>query len=318
MWKWAGFELGAPYLAMNLNPRDAWRKRLQDVSFRCTYLTYNADTVNSARIIDLLSERKIVHINAFGSTLIALADYMTTHQIENPGVSVLTSTGDNLFRPQRDVIEGAFGVGVTDYYGAGGEGVHLASQCELRDRYHIHMENTVLEILKEGRPARPGELGNIVVTQLDNYAMPLIRYDMGDLAKAGDDRPCPCGRAHPTIQSINGRACDVIRTPSGSALLPQFFFIGSFKTLEKVARYQVVQEQIERISIKLVAEPGCDQRASEMSLRGYLDAATGGSLAVDFEWVPEIPLAGLGKPRTVVSKLSLAGSTPSVPPSEPS
>jgi phenylacetate-CoA ligase len=317
MWKWAGFEFGTPYLAMNLNPRIAWRKRLQDRFFRCTYLTYNADTVNSAAIVDVLRNRKIVHINAFGSTLIALSEYMTRNGIANPGVRVLTSTGDNLFRPQREAIENAFGIGVSDYYGAGGEGVHLASQCEQRAGYHVHMENSVLEILTDGRPAKPGELGNIVVTQLDNEAMPLIRYDIGDLATAGDDTPCPCGRAHPTIASIHGRACDVIRTPSGKALLPQFFFIGAFKLLERVSRYQVVQEQLERVVVKLIAEPGCDRNASEESLQAYLDAASGGSLAVEFEWVDEIPLSGLGKPRPVVSKLGAAGppSRDQTPPS---
>jgi phenylacetate-CoA ligase len=312
MWRWAGFELGTPYLAMNLNPRTAWRKRLQDQLFRCTYLTYNADNVNSSAIVDVLKQNKIVHINAFGSTLIALAEFMTANGIENPGIRVLTSTGDNLFAPQREIIEKAFGVGVSDYYGAGGEGVHLASQCEEHDRYHVHMENSVFEILKDGRPALPGELGNIVVTQLDNRAMPLIRYDIGDLAMAGDDTPCPCGRAHPTIAAIHGRACDVIRTPSGKTLLPQFFFIGSFKTLENVARYQVVQEQLERVCVKLVAEPGCDQQESEANLRSYLDAASDGSLTIDFDWVDEIPLAGLGKPRPVVSKLGATG--PAAPP----
>lgn len=315
MWRWAGFQLGEPYMAINLNPRVAWKKRVQDLFLRCTYVTYNADTINSERILDLLDSGKIVHINAFGSTLLALAHYMKVHGIQNPGVRILTSTGDNLFRPQRALIESAFGIGVTDYYGAGGEGMHLASQCEYRDGYHIHMENSVVEILKEGRPAQPREVGNIVVTQLDNYAMPLVRYDLGDLATPADDKLCPCGRSHPMLQSILGRACDIVFTPSGSALLPQFFFIGSFKTLEGVARYQVIQEELERILIRLVPEEGCDRRRCETSLRRYLDGATGRSLEVDFEWVPEIALAGLGKPRAVVSKLSTPGSSPShVPP----
>ena len=303
-WEWAGFRMGEPYLAINLNRRDAWKKRLQDLLFRCTYLTYNADTQDSARICDLLRRRGIVHINAFGSTLLVLAQHMKQWGIPNPGVRVLTSTGDNLFPAQRELIESVFGVPVTDYYGAGGEGMHLAAQCEQHDLYHVLMENSVVEIIRDGRPARPGEVGTIVVTQLDNYAMPLIRYDLGDLATVADERRCSCGREHQTIRSINGRACDLVFTPNGQVLLPQFFFIGPFKTLEKIARYQIVQDRIERISILLVPESGCNREACEAQLVTGISEATGGSLEVDFEWVSEIPLSGLGKPRPVISRLS--------------
>lgn len=303
MWEWAGWRLGEPYLAINLNPREAWKKRLQDRFFRCTYLTYDTDNQDSQRIVELLAARRIRHLNGFSSSLQALARHMLEHGVANPGVEVITATGDNLFPGVRQEIEQAFGVGVTDYYGAGGEGVHLASQCERRERYHVHMEGAVVEVVKDGRPARPGEVGTLVVTQLHNHAMPLVRYDLGDLATAGDYRPCPCGRPHETIEAINGRACDAIRAPVGRVLLPQFFFIGAFKRLERVYRYQVIQDRLDHLTVKLVAEEGCDRRRCERSLAGEITRASEGSLAIDFEWVPEIPLAGRGKPRAVVSEL---------------
>ena len=304
MWRWAGWEPGEPYMAINLNRRDAWKKKLQDRLFRCTYKTFNRQNIRAQELVDLLASRRIVHINAFGSSLLALAQYMHANGIANPGVRALTSTGDNLFAPQRQLIEDVFGVPVTDYYGAGGEGVHLASQCEKHGRYHLHLENAVIEVLKDDRPARPGEVGRIVVTQLDNAAMPLMRYDLGDLATVCADEPCACGRPHPaTVEAINGRACDLVLTPAGGVLLPQFFFIGAFKMLEKVESYQIVQDRVESITIKLVAEPGCDRAGSEASLRQEIERATEGSLAVDFEWVDHIPLAGIGKPRPVVSNL---------------
>lgn len=304
MWTWAGWCLGEPYLAINLNRREAWKKRLQDALFRCTYKTYNRQNIRSQELVEILERRPIVHINAFGSSLLALAQHMARDGIANPGVKALTSTGDNLFPPQRQLIEDVFGVPVTDYYGAGGEGVHLASQCEEHDRYHLHVENAVIEVLKDGRPARPGEVGTIVVTQLDNEAMPLVRYDLGDLATVAEDEPCACGRAHPaTLAAIDGRACDLVRMPNGGVLLPQFFFIGAFKMLEKVDGYQIVQDDIERILVKLVAEPGCDRRRSEASLEDEIARASDGSLQVDFAWVEEIPLAGIGKPRPVISNL---------------
>jgi phenylacetate-CoA ligase len=270
-------------------------------------LSYNAENLDSKGIVEALRRSRAVHINAFGSTLHLLARYMRDNDIENPGVRVLTTTGDNLSQEHRDEIESAFGVPVIDYFGAGGEGAHLASQCTQADRYHLHVENSVVEIIRDGRPAKPGEVGAVVFTQLDNRAMPLVRYDLGDLATMGDGELCPCGRAHPTIRAINGRACDVILTPRGGALLPQFFFIGPFKMTDHLRKYQVVQEELDRLVVKLVADPGCDKVAAEGAIREYISKAAEGSLKIDFEWVNEIPLTGLGKPRPVVSKISAGG-----------
>ena len=121
------------------------------------------------------------------------------------------------------------------------------------------------------------------------------------MAEAG--ARCPCGREHELLESVNGRACDVVYTPQGQALLPQFFFIGAFKTLERVRRYQVVQRDLSAITVRLVAEEGCDREGSERALASWLAEATGGSLEVRFDWVPEIELASSGKPRPVISEI---------------
>lgn len=311
MWQWAGWRMGEPYVAVNLNTRTAWKKRLQDRFLRCTYLTYNAANVDSERILAAVRRTRATHVNAFASSLLALARFMEAHGVRERGVRALTATGDNLYPEQRETVARVFGVPPTDYYGAGGEGVHLASQCERHEGYHLHLENAVVELIADGRPARPGEVARVVVTQLDNYAMPLVRYDLGDLAVAADGRACACGRSLPIgIESLSGRACDLVLVPGGATLLPQFFFIGAFKRLERVRGYQIVQEVEDRITIRLVPEDGCDRAASERSLREEIARATRGALGVDFAWVPEIELSGLGKVRPVISKLGRAASPP--------
>jgi phenylacetate-CoA ligase len=309
MWEWAGWRFGEPYVAINLNVRTAWKKRLQDAFLGCTYLTYNVENIDSERIVRALEASGATHINAFGSTLLALAGFVEAHGVRAPRLRALTVTGDNLYQAQRDLIERAFGLQVTDYYGAGGEGVHLASQCERHDGYHVHMENAVVELITEGRSSRPGEVGRVVVTQLDNRAMPLVRYDLGDVATAADGRACACGRSLPIgIESLSGRACDLIRVPGGGVLLPQFFFIGAFKKLERVRSYQVVQEREDRITVRIVPEDGCDRPTSERNVREEIERATKGALGVDFAWVQAIELSGLGKLRPVISKLAAAPS----------
>ncbi len=305
IWSWAGYRPGDPYLTINLNPRTAWRKRLQDRLFRCSYLTCNADNQDSRRIVERLRERPIRHLNGFASSLYVLAEHMLAAGVESPGVRGITATGDTLHPPWRQAIEAAFGIRVLDYYGAGGEGLHLASQCpESGTRYHIHPENAVLEILGDEGPAPPGAPGRVVVTQLDNDAMPLLRYDLEDAAVAAPaGERCLCGRTLPLLERVEGRAADLVWTPGGAALVPHVFVV-LFKNLQEIHRYQVLQERPEAIRVRLVARAGADRGAVERTVRRAVTAASRGALATDFEWVEEIPLSGAGKRRLVISRVS--------------
>jgi phenylacetate-CoA ligase len=303
IWGWAGYRPGDPYLTINLNPRLAWKKRIQDVLFRCTYLTFNADNQDSARIVEVLRSRRIPNLNGFSSSLFVLARYMKERGIPNPGVSGVTSTGDTLFPEYREAVESAFGTRVLDYYGAGGEGLHLASQCpQSGSRYHLHPENAVVEILDDEGPAAPGIPGRIVVTQLDNPAMPLIRYELGDVAVgAPDGIRCECGRTLPMLERIEGRIPDLIVAPDGTFLVMHFFVV-LFKNLQQVDRYQILQDRKETIVARLVARPGADRSGIEAAVRKAVSEATRGTLGTEFQWLEEIPLSGAGKRRLVISR----------------
>jgi len=305
MWSWAGYQPGDPYLAINLNPRAGGRKRVQDVLFRCTYLTFNADNQDSRRIYELLASNRARFINGFASSLYVLARYMSEYGLSNPGVEGVMSTGDTLYPVYRETIERAFGTRVLDYYGAGGEGVHLASQCpESGERYHVHPENAVLEILGRDGPVPPGTPGRLVVTQLDNDVMPLIRYEIGDVGVAASEAArCECGRTLPMLESIGGRVPDLIVTRDGAFLVPHFFVV-LFKNLQSVEVYQVIQKESERIVIRLVGRTGVRRTDVEATIRKEIGAATHDALTVGFEWVDEIPLSGAGKRRLVISDVA--------------
>ena len=306
MWSWAGYRPGDPYLEINLNPREEWRKRLQDILFRCTYLTFNADNQESHHVVELLRARRIPYLNGFASSLFVLAKHMVNEGIANPGVIGITSTGDTLFPPYRQTVEAAFGRRVLDYYGAGGEGVHIASQCpESGTRYHLHPENALIEILGKEGPVPSGVAGRLVVTQLDNEAMPLIRYEIGDVAVAArDGGACGCDRTLPLLERIEGRIPDLIVLPNGSFLVAHFFVV-LFKNLQDVRRYQIVQERAETIRVRLAGQPGCKKGEIASTIRREITAATGGSLALEFEWFDEdIPLSGRGKRRLVISSIA--------------
>lgn len=303
IWSWAGYQPGDRYVEINLNAREAWKKRLQDLLFRCAYLTGNTDTQENERIAAALRQRGGPFLNGFSSSLYVLARYLEERGETIPLVGV-APTGDTLFQPWRDAIEKAFQVRALDYYGAGGEGFHIASQCpQSGSRFHVHPENTILEILDETGPVAPGQRGRIVATQLDNEAMPLVRYDLGDVATAAAaDASCSCGRTLPMIESVEGRIPDLVVTASGGVLVPHFFVV-VMKNLEGVARYQVIQEERHEILLRLVPGPGADRPDVEQAIRREVRRATKDTLATRFDWVDEIPLSGAGKRRLVISRL---------------
>lgn len=305
IWRWAGYHPGDPYLTINLNPRLGFKKKLQDRLFRCAYLTFNADNQDSARIVNTLQQRGIAHLNGFSSSLYVLAQYMLRQGEKTPAVRGITSTGDTLYPAYREAVEKAFDTQVLDYYGAGGEGIHLASQTyESGGRYLLHPENALVEFLGKDGPVAPGELGRIVVTQFHNEAMPLVRYELGDLAvPAPENAMCPSGRTLPMMERVEGRVPDLIVVPDGSFLVPHYFVV-LFKNLQSIHRYQIVQQVEGRMTAKLVADEGCNRSEVEDTIRRSVEEATRGLIEVDFEWLGDIPLSGAGKRRLVISELS--------------
>jgi len=306
MWQWGGYVPGEPYLTLNLNPREAWKKRVQDVLFRCSYHGFNANSHDVESVLRELTRKRVRHLIGYASSLYLLSEAMLRLGVGNPGVRSVLSTGDTLFPGYRRAVEKVFGVGVVDYYGAGGEGFHLASQCERRLGYHLHIENSVIEILRNRKPAGPGEIGEIVVTQLDNRAMPLIRYATQDLAVASaEGDACPCGRALPQIQSVQGRVPDIVLAPNGSALVVHFFTI-LFEYLSGIRQFQIVQSVPDRILARIVTTEDYTKEATEAKIRDAVSRVTDGSLAVEFEYVSDIPVSRSNKRRFVVSSLSTA------------
>jgi phenylacetate-CoA ligase len=126
---------------------------------------------------------------------------------------------------------------VHDVYGCEEVG-YLALQCPRHDHYHVQSESVLVEILDdEGRPVPPGEMGWVVVTPLVNFAMPLLRYRIGDLAEVGP--PCPCGRGLPVLARVPGRRRGQVLRPDGTRAFPDTGAL--WDAIEDVDQIQVVQ-----------------------------------------------------------------------------
>jgi phenylacetate-CoA ligase len=237
-------------------------------------------------------------LDGYAESLNFLAAYLQTG---DGGLSpkAVVSSAQTLPDAVRAQIEASLQTRVFDKYGSR-EFSGIAYQCEVGGAYHVMDESYVVELLVEGRPARPGEVGEVVVTDLNNFSVPLIRYRIGDLAVAVDQsRPCACGRNLSRIGEIQGRTQAIVHCADGT-WLPGTFFSHFFKEYDHIVRFfQVVQEQRGAVTLRIVkAGQFTDVGFEELmaALREYI-----GDTAVEVEFVEEIPLVRTGKRSPVVS-----------------
>ena len=166
-------------------------------------------------------------------------------------------------------------------------------------------ESYILEILVDGRPALPGEVGEIVITDLNNFSVPLIRYRIGDLATAVEQSMCACGRSLTQIGRIEGRTQAIVHCGDGT-WLPGTFFAHFFKDCEDViAQFQIHQEKKGSFLLKVI--PGRFFTEPQLSLtlddlRKYVGSQQ--VTPIDVEIVDEIPLVRTGKRSPVVSTVT--------------
>jgi phenylacetate-CoA ligase len=151
----------------------------------------------------------------------------------------------------RAVCLDAWNVKLCDTYSTEETG-YIALQCPAHDHYHVQSESLIVEILgPDGAPCAPGETGRVVVTTLHNFAMPLIRYEIGDYAVAGG--ACSCGRGLPVITRILGRKRNMLKLPDGRQFYPSFP-AEAWAAIAPIRQLQAVQRTLEDIEIRLVAE----------------------------------------------------------------
>jgi phenylacetate-CoA ligase len=203
---------------------------------------------------------------------------------------------------KRVLIESAFGGELYDHYGTREIG-YIADECEFRKGMHVHMEYLILEIVDEqGGWVQDGQEGEILITGLENYGMPLLRYRIGDRG-VKTDAPCPCGRGLEIVSSITGRSTDTIILPNGNKLTGLIFphALKDFQVIE----YQIRQKSIDEIDVMVVLEPtaaGNTVRSIYSALQQIMPGMT-----INVNSVNEIQRTKSGKLRSVVSELS--GST---------
>jgi phenylacetate-CoA ligase len=231
----------------------------------------------------------------------AYAKYLDRVGIEgNRDLKAIITTSEVLHESQRHFFQKIFRTKVYNEYGCGEVG-SVAHECE-HGSMHISAENMIVEILDGDRQCRPGEIGEIVVTELNNDVFPLLRYRLGDFATISY-RSCTCGRNLPIIENIKGRAYDIIITDDGRSFHGEFFMY-IFEEVERknygVAKFQVRQLAINDILVKIVPSSKYRRAEVENMVTGYSKKHLGENVAIRYEIVDEIPREKSGKMRIIV------------------
>jgi phenylacetate-CoA ligase len=228
-----------------------------------------------------------------------VARYVLETGAETPPPVGIVATAERLFQHQREAIERAFKAPVFDRYGCR-EVMLIGAECERHEGKHLNAEGVFVELVRGGRLARPGEPGEVIVTDLVCRSMPLIRYKNEDLATAAAG-PCSCGRGLPMLASVEGRVLDMIVGPDGELVAGELF-PHMLKDYPSVLRYQVHQDRRRAITVKLVPGDGFATETPhliEHAIRRFF----GPRAEIRVEVVPDIPLTSGGKHRVTVSEV---------------
>lgn len=241
--------------------------------------------------IEWLQRKNPDYLITYPSNLMALLMHCKAEGIRLPGLRCVETLSEILHPDVRAACQQVWGVKVVDMYSSQEVG-YLALQCPDHDHYHVQSENLLVEILDDsGRPCAPGETGRIVATTLHNYAMPLIRYEIGDLAVAGET--CSCGRGLPVITRILGRVRNMLTLPTGGQVWP-YFGGDSFAKAAPVRQYQVVQKSLSELELRVVAERPLTP-AEESKIRGLIAKQAGKGFNITITYHDEIARSKGGK-----------------------
>jgi phenylacetate-CoA ligase len=249
-----------------------------------------------------LERHRPAYLKTYPTNALRLARHCLDKGLELPGLLEVQVFSEIVDPELREVCREAWGAPVVDQYISHDSG-YMALQCPDHDHYHIQAEGVLLEVLdQEGQPAQPGSIGRVVVTPLHNFAMPLIRYQIGDYAEVGE--PCPCGRGLPTLKRIVGREQDLLTLPGGEkrwTSINQRLSTG-FLEVAPITQFQIVQNRLEALEVRLAAERELTTDDEER-LRQWLGQVFGYPFEVSFRYYDEIPRTPGGKFRDFISEI---------------
>jgi len=242
-------------------------------------------------------------ITGYAQAIADLARFVNAEKLRTWKDIPVIYGAERLWPHDREAIAEAFGPAIFETYGCR-EFMLMGCECEAHDGLHEQAENLIVEILvaqSDGtlRPAKPGEQGEVAVTDLHNLACPFIRYLTGDLAVERADTPCPCGRTLRRFGPVDGRVTETMRDAEGNPVEGILFNILFLNMAKHTRQFQVVQRRDRRLLLRVVPVGQTLDPAAETLIREYVGKHLRG-IPLEIEVVHEISLSRAGKLRRVI------------------
>lgn len=304
--EWTGWRLGEKVALVWGNPeyqQRGWRGRLRNgLLDRASYLdTLKMDEAAMGRFLEVQRRRRPTLMMGHAHSLYLLAEFARARGGAGFRPRGIISTAMALHDWQRTSIESVFGCPVTNRYGCE-EVALIACECSAHDGLHVNADGVYVELVRpDGEPAAPGEPGSVLVTDLSNRAMPILRYQVGDVAVWAEGR-CPCGRGLPRLARLEGREADYVVTPAGELVSGISLTENFAMQIPGLAQLQIVQEAVDQFLFCIVKAadfgPESEARIAELVRERF-----GPEVRYACEFVARIPQERSGKYRFCISKV---------------
>jgi len=303
--QWAGWNVGTKMAALWGNPpvADSLKKKLRNLLLdRIIYLdTISIDENRVKRFACDWRREAPKIIFGHSHSIYILATYLRHMNVADIRPRGIISTSMMLLDSERRFIEETFKCRVTNRYGCEEVGL-IACECERHEGFHLNIDHLVVEFLRDdGSQADPGEEANIVVTDLINHGMPLIRYRVEDMG-VPSDRICACGRGLPLMERLTGRQADFLKRSDGSLVAGVSLVERTLTAIAGVAQMQLVQDDLRQVCAKVVKDHQFDE-SSERELRHELQTVFGNSVAIEVQYVSGLDQTSAGKYRFAICNI---------------
>lgn len=289
-----GADIGQPTLfktiKTNLYHRFYNRKMLNSFTMNVNNMSSYVDEINHFKATALVS---------YVNPLYQLARYITDNNLNVCSPKAILTGAEPLHQFQREAIELAFNCDVFDTFGCR-EFMLISAECLEHKNLHINNDHLVVETINEQGESITSQSGDLVITDLYNYGMPLIRYLNGDRATLINE-PCQCGNPLPLMKSVDGRKLDVIKTPSGKTI-PGELFPHLFKEFVGISRFQVKQSTLTELQIFIIKNDNFNDDDLNF-IKAEINKYAQEELLLNFNFVDDIPLTASGKHRVTICEI---------------
>jgi len=308
---WWGIRIGDPCVMIWGSPIELNRSRSRLHRLRERFLrnmvlisAYDLQPTKMAELVSMVNSYKPAYFYGYASALHVFASLMEKQHLSfTCRFRGVVSTAETLSDQQRKAIEHAFGAPVINEYGAKDAGI-IAYECP-DGNMHVTEENLVLEVLdvKTDTRVKDGQSGLATVTELTNYSMPRIRYQLGDMVALSDEKICSCGRKLEILETVEGREDDIFVSRTGR-LIHGIYWAHIVRNMNGIQQFQLIQHDLDNVTLRVMPNPSSFDSKEVDTLVEDLHEALG-QVNVKTEYCDAIQPSASGKTRYSIREFPL-------------